>query len=250
MSEEGGAFFIGGEGDVPEEIRKFLQHAVGATIFSDNVHERIANEVMPNEEQLSLGEGDTTIISSEDDAHSSTEFQVLKIMDPSEHADDFPDWEERLFNSYVFGQWYDADNLVGEYGWFPRVNLIKINDEQWDRVMNHIAKKERMTYPEVWLIERYNHTIVGLAKANPGSFPVPMTCGECGRLTVTLDITGTKKKSYTVGTFTDNTDRDPQGFYSCSSSYVEEDFVGQLHCLGCGFKLQMNLEEHNIYLGE
>ena len=144
-----------------------------------------------------MGPGDYAILPGTA-ANIDQSITIFKILNPEEHKEEFPDWEERLQNSYVLGWLTDEEDVEGYLGWASRVKLIQLTQEQYENVQQMLVdgKPERM--PE-WLDTLYHQYQKDLAAESPDNVPAPVTCSRCGKYTVTLHFSHSTELIFEVG---------------------------------------------------
>lgn len=255
MQDNNDFIFVGGEGDEPpEEVKEILRKLISGQLLGQNTrHEVTADLVNPNQEQYDLGPGDHCLVilgqNEEPRAVDDTTYTLVKVLDPEQYADEFPDWETRLMNSYVLGMWYGAGNDLGELGWYGRVNLMKIEPWQWDAVEAHNTDKKGLEMPCQWLIRRYGETIDGLRLSNPNlEMPSPIYCGTCSRPTVMLKMRQVTEVMGIAGFYpTSLQGKKNSDFYMLSENELKDEGTAALHCISCDAKAWLDLDETDIY---
>ena len=110
----------------------------------------------PTTSQFALKEGDVGFVGGTD-SHVDHDLVMVRVIFPDETAqNEYPDWEERLSNSYVFCQWRSYRDPEGDYGWFARAGIIPLSKETYDKVTADFDAKKKlhgehfnMIYPEL-----------------------------------------------------------------------------------------------------
>jgi DNA-directed RNA polymerase subunit RPC12/RpoP len=242
-NEEGNNFF----GEVPEELQELLQGLVSRAMLSNQPHrdQAVADGVKPSAEQFALGPGDlASVISTGSDDRQLT---VIEILDPEPYGEDFPDWEERLYKSYVLGRWYDTDTVTGEVGWFPRVRLVKLEQSHFDYLLDLIRRDESITgIPPHWLVSRHAELVSGLNKANDNFMPEPVKCESCGGRAVFVETTTTERKIYAPGTFNIE-EHDEASLYAYACYHTEESAEAVMVCMDCEREDDLKEQGREIY---
>jgi hypothetical protein len=190
---------------IPPEIREILRGILSKQIDSGLAHDPMDHDVMPSKEQLGLGPGDLVAITHTEREQGGVEesFTIAEIVSPEEHAEAYPDWEDRLLNSFVLTKWFMRGSPTGGLGWFPRSKLVKFSKEHWEIMLGWItgvAPFDVKSGPPDWLIVRYNESLLGLAEANPGHMPVPILCPECDSPAVIISVTHHSTEEFCMGT--------------------------------------------------
>lgn len=242
MSDDEKFLFIGGDGEeLPEPIKELLKSIIGNTLHSESAHDSDADVINPAVEQYNLGPNDLCVIAEGDvEAADEQMFDLVELLDPAEFAGEFPDWEERVMNSYVLGNWYGEENEEGQLGWFPRVKLMKIDQDQWIKFWQHNFGGVRLDIPSGWITQRFSELVIGLADANPDlDFPRPIQCMECGGLTVFIELRTTRMVRSQAGAFHGQTDKDPNHLYGISNVNDDRDAVWHLWCCSCDYRMEI-----------
>lgn len=253
--QNGGVFFLGGGDDIPEELKAILQKMLGKALHTSNVHDDVADQINPSAEQYALVPGDRVIVGNETDGGDGLsvaegEFTLAELLDPSAYADEFPDWEERLYNGRMFGRWFAPYQLEGDLGWFPRIQLVKLPEQwMWDRIMSWIRGEERPNFydHEPWMTQRLNEVCEAVSVANDCSAPRPLPCGDCGALTTLVKAEVLSKYGLGVGFFS-HPDRDPTGLYQMTNVTEETVRSASLYCMTCKAEAPVDLDEITIYM--
>lgn len=147
----------------------------GSNIIGDaEVHD----DVRPTESQCAIKPGDKALFAQH---HSEIDdaFTLLEVLDASEYAVPFPDWETRLMGSYVLCFWLSDDDQTGDIGWFHRTMLIQITDEQHAEVRGWIENKK---FPEIrpdWIVETYESFTRSVSRQDPNRIPDVAECEKC-----------------------------------------------------------------------
>jgi hypothetical protein len=145
------------------------------------------DQVKPSPEQYGLKSGDKAVVAGTK-AAIDLEFEVCEILDSSEYAQEFPDWAERLQRSYLLCRYYTTSEPLGEVGWFSRVKLIPITEEQYEEVKGWITEDDLPDVPPDWLKETYRKWDKSVARAAPDQMAIVATCESCGHEPVGLII--------------------------------------------------------------
>lgn len=70
------------------------------------------------------------------------EIAVLKILDPLDYSQTFPDWKERCQGNFVLAQIYHPTDPSGLVGWIHRSRLAPISNEAYDQIREGITAIE------------------------------------------------------------------------------------------------------------
>ena len=163
---------------------------VGMLLEKSNVVDAVkaTDNLRPTSQQYAMGPGDLAIMAG---SHSQIDgdLTLLKILDPEEYKDRFPDYENRLVNSYVLCEWIEvSDGSRRNLGWFSRVKLIKITEEQYQTVLDWFENEIPNEMP-TWLQERFMEYTTELNAISPDAVPKMITCGNCQSPKVLIQIT-------------------------------------------------------------
>ena len=192
-------------GDLPEELKAIIANLVGGISMNTTglAHDRTEDEVHPAEEQLNYGPGDYVAVTQDRQVGESIghAFEIGVVVDPAEHATTFPDWEDRLFKSYLLLNYYASNETDGDlYGWFPRTQLVKFPKDQWEQLLEMVKSGEAGNFAQPpWMTVRYHEVLAQLAQKNPDLMPPVVRCPVCDGYGVVFTVTKTMKESYAMG---------------------------------------------------
>jgi hypothetical protein len=215
--------------DVPSEIP--FNIGIGVILAKSNlVGERELDEKLkPFRAQYDLGPGDTAILSTAESLIDK-DFTAVKVLTPEDHAAEFPDWEERLQNSYVLCRWNSEQDPEGDIGWFARVKLIQVAEEHYNLTQLWVAEKNFPESPPAWLAEYHNAYADNLNEVSPGAVPVTPTCPECGSRDVQIHAMHIHRMAGQVGEVV----KDGQTKYIVRHDPTTDSTTeAHLHCMGC-----------------
>jgi hypothetical protein len=169
------------------------------------------------------------------------DFTLLKLLDPEEHKDAFPNWEERLQRSYVLCEWLSNDDPEGDIGWFSRVKLVEITEEQYAEVKTWIREDALPDEPPDWLDEAYALYTERLSKMAPDDVTVNVLCGECGSRKVEIHIYHAIRKAAPAG----QVEKDGKTVFLPMGHRGSSDCVAQihLHCQDCNARRDLDDDE-------
>lgn len=239
---EGGMFF-GGE-DLPPELVQLLQGLTRRTFDSGMAHDP-ADKFMPSEAQKAIVPGDRCAVTS---SREEDEFTIALVLDPEEHAETFPDWEERVkFQSYILANVFTPTELGGTLGWLPRTRLVPLESEaQWDQMLRWARGiEETKGPPPEWLTRLYNKTLYGMALANPEHMALPVKCPECDSVSVVITVVHHHRNSYCMG----NKPGEHEQGVRADALYVVTPYrenhttVAELDCIDCKYHEQLPEEQ-------
>jgi len=251
MSE--GPFVFGpfGPEDMPEELKNILNNLLTGVSLNQTglAHDEHEDEIHPAEEQLNYGPGDLVAVSQgPDQQRIGRTLEMGVIVDPAEHAETYPDWEDRLMKSYMLLNYYTVGEDDGNlYGWFPRSTLIKFEKEHWDQMLVWLKSGNvNNEAPPSWMICRHHEVMNGLAEKNPDKrFPL-VSCPTCDGLGVVITMTRTEKDAMVFG-YDPNEEGSnvypwKPGLYKVAQISHEEDIVGHWKCHRCGAEGELDEE--------
>lgn len=225
--------------DIPDDIP--FNMAIGVILArSDLIGDRTMDEKLkPFQEQYDLGPGDAAIISSAESLIDK-DFTAVQILGPEQYAEEFPDWEDRLHNSYVLCKWNSEHDPEGETGWFARVKLIHIEESHYLEVQQWVEKEDFPSQPPAWLKEYYDEYTDKLSKVTPGAVPVTPTCPECGSREIQLHAIQINRMAGQAGEI----EREGQSKYVVRHQ-PQADAVREahLHCMDCNARGDLSDEE-------
>jgi len=221
--------------------------ALGIVLEKSNaVGDQDAENLHPTPRQYALGPGDWAIT-----AGSNTDLdqnlQLVHLVDPADHAEEFPDWEDRVMGvdrpAHVLGYWYDklrGEEPIEGLGWFPRVKLIPITEEQQQLFWEWTHEGDFPdTMPE-WMEELFRTHTDELAKASPGEVPRFVRCGECGGGKVILQLRHDITWSIPAGEVVE----DGQIKYCPAGQHAtDQSKSARLHCIDCHASMELGPEE-------
>lgn len=148
------------------------------------------DEIRPIPAQFNMGPGTTAVVASSISGDDES-LTVAKILDPEEYKDRYPDFGDRLLNSYVLCKYHEAppfNEPDGSVGWFSRVKLIELPEEHYAEILGFIEKDVFPPSPPSWLSEAYDKFNVELSAVSPDTVPAPIRCPNCGKYDVNLHI--------------------------------------------------------------
>jgi len=148
--------------------------------------EKVEGNVQPVDDQLNFGPGDAAL-----QAASSTllerDFAVLRGIDPAKHAEEFPDWEERLLMGYVLVEHFSRSDPEISIGWVSRLKLLPMSSYRYRQARKWMTDGFPDVIPD-WASKNYQKYADQLALVAPDTVPKPCTCGNCGSREILFQI--------------------------------------------------------------
>jgi len=223
--------------DVPFNIQVGLALAQSGLVADAK---DLDENLKPSPDQYAIKPGDVAMLAGST-AKVDQDFTVVKILDASEFAGTYPDWETRLQNSYVLCQWNSASDPEGDIGWISRVKLVEIEQEQYDQIRVWIDSEDGPPdQVPSWVTEAYNRYIERLSDTTPGAIPKPATCGLCGSRNVEIHAVHMVTLSATAGVLT----KDGKTTYTIIGSDERScEHAAHLHCNDCNAHGTLSDEE-------
>lgn len=145
------------------------------------LHAKQTDETMsPFPAQYDMGPGDFAALAMTESAVDK-DFVVMRLVNPEDYAEQFPDWAERLQKSYVLAKWislydHDSENL----GWFARVKLVQLTSQQYEESVTRLKDKDFDPNQPSWLFEQYEAYNVALAEHADNDIGKRIRCANCG----------------------------------------------------------------------
>jgi hypothetical protein len=216
-----------------QELHMMLQ-----TIDALGTTERL-DDYRPNEKQFALKAGDYAIVAATSSGIDA-EISIGQIVDAEGLV---PDWEERLFKSYLPMKWYAKDDITGEIGWFSRVKLIPITEEQFKEVYGWITESGFPDdYPE-WLIRIYEDFTDALHQQQPENIPKRAICRLCGSKDTEIHAVHTTRIAVKAGEV--DFKGEPR-YVGISHPQGKCETEAHIHCRGCNGRGELNDAEYHL----
>lgn len=137
----------------------------------------VVDGVKPSNSQRNIEPGDQCVVSLTN-SRLNSDVVVAEILDPSEHAIQFPDWEERVMRSYVLVNWVADEDPTGGIGWFDLTRMVVLTKEQYSDLHTRIVIEEMGTPPE-WLMPLYAKYLEELSDLAPEVVAKMVQCPSC-----------------------------------------------------------------------
>lgn len=237
-------FYIGGEDDLPEELKELLRRITGGAQFlTPDVHKDNAfvDEVRPTDAQLNINVGDyVSVVGVEGEPNDG--FAILgQVIDPARYSSEYPDWADRLHNSYLLLDYIMGQSEMVSRGWFPRVKMIPLTEEQYGIYREWSLKGEMPERPPEWLVQSYIDNIKGLNDVNPTFMPFPSKCIKCESDAVYLYTTDYTQSVHFAGEIDDASPEHLKqsfayGTYSIAGYSYNSKRTSHMVCTSCGYE--------------
>lgn len=229
---------------IPESVTLKLDVAM-ALASSDfaKTSVELDHELHPVAAQYELGADDYAVVASSS-ARVDSDFTVAQILNPEGHADQFPDWEDRIHGSFVLCQWHSLLCKEGALGWFARAKLIPIEESQHNEVLQWLdgGKDELPTEPPEWVAQKYDEYTTALSNERPGVIPRRPACGECGSKNVQLHAMHITRIACMAGEVEE--DDGQKMVYSATSEPTRHcETMAHLHCNDCNARAEIESDE-------
>lgn len=192
-------------------------------------------EIKPLPAQLEFGIGDAAVLAS---ARTPLErdFAILKAIDPAEHAEMFPDWEERMLGlnnqgqgSFVLCEHFSAEDPEVSLGWFSRVKIMPISTERYEEAHRWITDGFPTDVPD-WVHEYYQDYTDALSERAPERVPHTAVCPQCQGRNVDLVVSRRLVYKGRAGQLTKD---DHERFITLVEPEVDDSHVAILECTDC-----------------
>jgi hypothetical protein len=154
--------------------------------------EEVQNNMSPLPEQQTFGEGSIAILASANTALEG-DFTIARGLDPADHEETFPDWEERvLLRDHVLVELFSRQDPEFSIGWVHRLKLLPVKKYRY-RELKQWRRKGFPDEPPEWVLKIYRDYTDRLSEQAPGQVPVAVTCPRCHKRNVELVVTRTLK---------------------------------------------------------
>lgn len=208
-------------------------------IITDSI---ATDDIRPIPSQFNMGPGTTAVVASSMSADNES-LTVATILDPEEYKDTYPDFGDRLLNSFVLCKYYESGPFKeqgGSIGWFSRVKLIEVPQEHYDEVYGFIETDDFPKEPPSWLGEAYDKFQVELSSVSPDIVPSPIGCANCGKFKVSMHLEHTVSLVTEAGVLTRNGEEKivPIGDHSRSCMSI-----AKLVCTNCGWYANVKIPQ-------
>ena len=196
----------------------------------------------PSLEQYEMQPGQRAAMVTTDCALDE-DFTLLTLLDPSEYAIQYPDWEARVGRDYRLCAWRSALDKEGTIGWFQLGRIIPLDTEEHyaELLQTAILDPDDQGAPQ-WLNDIYGDYLEGLQQVDPDQVYAPVECNQCQSKNVELHVKKTIVGTGMVGSkekIMPNGDRIME-FGVIRAPHVAEHVEAHLHCNDCEYRGNFN----------
>ena len=167
------------------------EHPIMALLLEQNSFlgqsEEVENTIMPISAQLNFGPGDAAILASAN-TPLERDFVVAKCLDPEEHAETYPDWEERLLNSFVLCELFSMNDPEFHLGWVSRLKVLPIPKYRYKECRRWVKNGFPEDMPD-WATQHYLKFTDALAENAPATVPRSTECPNCKSHEIEIIVT-------------------------------------------------------------
>lgn len=152
------------------------------------------DHLRPLPQQLAFGPGDAALLAASD-TPLERDFGVLRCVDPSKHAETWPDWEDRVLGlnasegqgSFVLCEHFSRDDPTISLGWFSRLKILPISTYRYRQTRSWLKQGFPQELPD-WAAKVYQDFTDELSQFVPDRVPRSVVCPNCGKREVDLKI--------------------------------------------------------------
>jgi hypothetical protein len=200
--------------------------------------ENVENTIMPLEEQLNWGPGDHAMV-AQANTPLENDLVIVRGLDPTNYADKYPDWEERMLNSYVLCEYFSALDPELSIGWFSRLKLMPIKAYRYKETRGWRKNGFPKEMPE-WILKYHDAYTEQLAQHAPETVPRPVHCPNCD--STNIELVAVRKLEYKARA----------GFLNIEGREIyvpvtdvdeSSTHVARLHCKDCDSKADLTDDE-------
>ena len=220
-------------------------HPLMAMMLSHNSFvggaEEVEADIMPLDDQLKFTVGDAALMASANTPLEDTTC-VLRMVNAEEHAETWPDWVEREFNSFVLCEAFSREDREITLGWFSRLKLLPIPKYRYKETRRWIKAGFPDDLPE-WVMVRYRKYTDQLSERAPSTVPHSVRCPHCKSQDIQLVVK--RRLTYTarVGVIV----VEGHEYYVPTEQPNESSTHGaQLHCTSCDSTADLDDEDWNL----
>jgi len=229
------------------EPHPLMMLLLGGTSFV-GPSEAFEDRIQPIQAQLDFGPGSHAILAMAN-TPLERDFVIAKGVDPAKHAEEFPDWEERMaglagsgWASHVLCQLFSRVDPELTIGWVSRLKLFPISSYRYREARKWLTEGFPEELPE-WVEQTYLKWTDELAKQAPDTVPRIIACPACQGRHVIIEVVRQITYTAKVGLVT----LDDQDHYVPVSDVEEEsEHQARLRCEDCDQIGDLTDEEWNF----
>jgi hypothetical protein len=220
-------------------------HPLMVMLFGQNSFvgdaEKVENEIMPLDEQLSFTVGDCAII-AQANTQLENDLVFVRALDASQHEATFPDWSEREMNSFVLCEYFSATDRDISIGWFSRLKLLPIKAYRYKQARGWRKNGFPKELPD-WIMTNHERYTEALAQHSPSTVPRPCHCPNCNSTDVEIVVIRKLEYRGRVGTLVID---GHEFFVPVVDPDETSTHVARLHCKGCDSKADLGDDEWQL----
>jgi len=206
------------------------------------------DSLKPTQAQYALTVGDKGIIAGSA-SDLDDDLTLIEVLDPEQHKDEYPDWADRLQNSYLLCRWVSHHDPVGDHGWFSRVKIIKVSDEHFEVLRGWATEHNWPKEIPDWLMSYYKEYTDSLADTNIAKVPKIAVCGLCGGNNVSLFFRATVEIVAQAGDLVDPDGEGGTVSVPISEGESDGNMSVELYCTDCRGTRQLDRGEVRVQGG-
>lgn len=200
---------------------------------------KVEDEITPLPNQLDFGPHSTAIVAMAN-TMLEQEFTVVRGLEPADHAEVYPDWEERMVRrDHVLCESFSRRDNTITIGWFHRLKLIPIPSYRYKECRSWRKNGFPDELPP-WVQNLYRGYSDALSARAPDKVPRQVTCPECGERKVELVVTRRLTYKAMAGQV-ESEGKDK--FVPLAQPDEDSHHVAQLRCPDCEATADLNDED-------
>lgn len=203
--------------------------------------EKVENEIMPLEDQLSFDVGDAAII-AQANTQLENDLVFVKMLSPTGHTEMFPDWAEREMNSFVLCEYFSASDPTFGIGWFSRLKLLPIKNYRYKQARSWRKNGFPDELPD-WIMQCHERYTNLLSQQAPDTVPRSVHCPNCN--STNIDIIVVRKLEYR-GRAGSLMIEGREFFVPVTEPAETSSHVAKLHCKACDSKANLDDDEWQL----
>ena len=187
------------------------------------------SKILPIPEQSALVPGDRALLGTSS-APVESDFGLVEVLDASQYAETYPDWEERVLLSYVLCRHFSSEDPEFTLGWWHRVKLMPVAVVYYNEALEWMKTGFPENPPE-WVNDSWTNYAGKLSVLMPDRVPAPLFCPQCESSHINLDVRWVITKSARAGKVTTD---DKENYIQVSDCDQQVVSSAQLNCESCG----------------